>query len=198
MKKIITIIVLAVIAVAFIGSLYYLYQKNQEDPVVYKTEKPEMRTITKKTVATGSIVPKEEILIKPHISGIIDEIYIEAGDHVKSDDKIARIRVIPNVSSLQSSKDQVTTAKINLDNEKKNYDRQKELFQKGVIAENEFQNADVSYKRALQNYKSAQQNYEIIKTGTTSGIGAAANTLNQVYNRWDGAGCACKRGKSGN
>ena len=177
MKKAITIIVLAIITVTFVGALYYLYQKNQEDPVTYKTETPETRTIIKKTVATGSIVPKEEILIKPHISGIIDEIYIEAGDHVKAGELIAKIRVIPNVSSLQSAKDEVSTAKINLDNEKKNYDRQKELYDKGVISENDFQNADVAYKRALQNYRSGQQNYEIVKTGTTSGIGTAANTL---------------------
>ncbi|WP_373057888.1 efflux RND transporter periplasmic adaptor subunit [Zunongwangia sp. H14] len=177
MKKVFTIIILAVIAVSFVGALYYLYQKNQEDPVTYETETPSEQTIVKKTVATGSIVPKEEVLIKPNISGIIDEIYIEAGQKIKSGDLIAKIRVIPNVSSLQSAKDQVATARINLDNEKQNYDRQKALFDKGVISENDYQNAEVAYKRAQQSYKSAEQNYEIIKTGTTSGIGTAANTL---------------------
>ncbi|MDT0643349.1 efflux RND transporter periplasmic adaptor subunit [Zunongwangia sp. F363] len=177
MKKVFTIIILAVIAVSFVGALYYLYQKNQEDPVTYETETPSEQTIVKKTVATGSIVPKEEVLIKPNISGIIDEIYIEAGQKIKSGDLIAKIRVIPNVSSLQSAKDQVATAKINLDNEQQNFDRQKALFDKGVISENDYQNAEVAYKRAQQSYKSAEQNYEIIKTGTTSGIGTAANTL---------------------
>lgn len=177
MKKIVTIIILLLIAVTFVGALYYLYQKNQEDPIVYETESPSMQTIVKKTVATGSIVPREEILIKPNISGIIDEIYIEAGDRIKSGDLIAKIRVIPNVSSLQSAKDAVATAKINVDNEKKSYDRQKSLFDKGVISANDFDNADVAYKRAQQNYKSAQQNFEIVRTGTTSGIGSAANTL---------------------
>jgi len=177
MKKIVTIIILVLITFTFVGALYYLYQKNQEDPIVYETETPSVQTIVKKTVATGSIVPREEILIKPNISGIIDEIYIEAGDRIKSGDLIAKIRVIPNVSSLQSAKDAVATAKINLDNEKKSYDRQKSLFDKGVISANDFENADVSYKRAQQNYKSAQQNFEIVRTGTTSGIGSAANTL---------------------
>jgi len=177
MKKIVTIIILVLIAVTFVGALYYLYQKNQEDPIVYETESPSMQTIVKKTVATGSIVPREEILIKPNISGIIDEIYIEAGDRIKSGDLIAKIRVIPNVSSLQSAKDAVATAKINVDNEKKSYDRQKSLFDKGVISANDFESADVTYKRAQQNYKSAQQNFEIVRTGTTSGLGSAANTL---------------------
>ena len=177
MKKFVTIGILALIAVTFIGSLYYLYQKNQEDPVVYQTEEPSEETIIKKTVATGKIVPKEEVLIKPNISGIIDEIYIEAGDKIKQGDLIAKIRVIPNVSSLQSAKDAVATARINVDNEKKMFDRQKSLYDKGVISANDFDAAEVSYKRAEQNYRSAQQNYEIVKTGTTSGIGSAANTL---------------------
>ncbi|MDX1753867.1 HlyD family secretion protein [Salinimicrobium sediminis] len=176
MKRVVTILILVVIAVAFSGALYYLYSKNQEDPTVYETEKASEQTIVKKTVATGNIVPKEEVLIKPNISGIIEEIYIEAGNRVKAGDLIAKIRVIPNVSSLQSAKDAVQTAKINFDNERTNYDRQKTLFEKGVISANEFQNAEVAYKRAEQNYRSAQQNYEIVRTGTTSGLGSAANT----------------------
>lgn len=177
MKKTVTFIILILIAVTFVGALYYLYQKNQEDPIVYQTENPSKQTIVKKTVATGSIVPREEVLIKPNISGIIDEIYIEAGERIKAGDLIAKIRVIPNVSTLQSAKDAVTTAKINLDNEKKMFDRQKSLFDKGVISANDFDNSQVAYQRAQQNYKSAQQNYEIVRTGTTSGLGSAANTL---------------------
>lgn len=177
MKKAVTIGILVFIAVTFIGALYYLYQKNQEDPTVYETESPSEQTIVKKTVATGKIVPKEEVLIKPNISGIIDEIYIEAGDRVKAGDLIAKIRVIPNVSSLQSAKDNVATARINLDNERKNYERQKELYDKGVISTNDYDAAEVAFKRAEQNFRSAQQNYEIVRTGTTSGLGSAANTL---------------------
>ncbi len=177
MKKTITIITLLLIVVVFVGSLYWLFQKNQEDPIVYKTSQATTETIVKKTVATGSIVPKEEVLIKPNISGIIQEIYIEAGDQIKAGDLIAKIRVIPNVSSLQSGKNSVTTAKIALDNQEKIYKRQKGLFDKGVISANEFDGIDVSYKQAKQSYESALQNYEIIRTGTARGLGNAANTL---------------------
>ncbi|MBQ4803218.1 efflux RND transporter periplasmic adaptor subunit [Aquimarina sp. MMG015] len=177
MKKTITVIILLLIVVIFGGALYYLYQKNQEDPVTYKTEQSTTETIIKKTVATGSIVPKEEVLIKPNISGIIEEIYIEAGDQIKSGDLIAKIRVIPNVSSLQSAKNAVQTAKIDLDNQEKVFNRQKELFDKGVISANEFDGADVTYKQSKQNYEAAQQNYQIVRTGTTRGLGSAANTL---------------------
>ena len=177
MKKTVTVIILLFIVAVFGGALYYLYQKNQEDPITYETETPTTETITKKTVATGSIVPKDEVLIKPNISGIIDEIYIEAGNQIKSGDLIAKIRVIPNVSTLQSARNAVQTAKIALDNQDKVYKRQKELYDKGVVSANDFDAVDVAYKQAQQSYESAQQNYQIVRTGTARGLGSAANTL---------------------
>ena len=174
MKKTVTIIILLLILVVFSGSLYYLYQKNQEDPVTYKTESPSFENIVRETVATGSIVPKEQAMIKPNISGIIDEIYIKAGDQIKSGDQIAKIRVIPNVSQLQSARNAVSSAKIDLDNQEKLYNRQKVLFEKGVISNNEFDNIAVQYQQSTQNYNASRQDYEIIKTGTARGIG---NTL---------------------
>ena len=100
MKKSVTIFVLVFIVITFSGAMYYLYQKNAEDPVVYKTEKASIQTIVKKTVATGSIIPLEEVLIKPNISGVIEEIYVEGGDILKANDLIAKIKIIPNLSSL--------------------------------------------------------------------------------------------------
>ncbi|MFC5047263.1 efflux RND transporter periplasmic adaptor subunit [Aquimarina hainanensis] len=177
MKKTITVIILLIIAIVFSGSLYWLYQKNQEDPVVYETEQATTETIIKKTVATGNIVPKEEVLIKPNISGVIQEVYIEAGDQIKSGDLIAKIRVIPNVSTLQSARNGVETSKIDLTNQEKIYNRQKELFDKGVISANEFDGIDVAFKQAKQAYQSSLQNYQIVKTGSARGLGTAANTL---------------------
>jgi len=190
MKKSKTIIILVTIAVLFAVSMYWLYSKNIEDPVVYETEKPSMGSIVKKTVATGSIVPKEEVLIKPNISGIIDEIFVEAGEIVKAGDLIAKVKVVPNVSSLNSAKNninsvrtQVETARLAFENQKSIYNRQKELFEKGVISANEFDNAQLAYDQAQQRLKqeqvgltAASQNYDIVRTGTTSGMGASANT----------------------
>lgn len=190
MKKSKTIIILATIAILFLASMYWLYSKNIEDPVVYETEKPAIGTILKKTVATGSIVPKEEVLIKPNISGIIYQIFVEAGEVVKSGDLIAKVKVVPNVSSLNSAKSninnvrtQVETARLAFENQKNIYNRQKELFEKGVISANEFDNAQLAYNQAQQRLKqeqvgltAANQNYDIIRTGTTTGMGALANT----------------------
>ena len=190
MKRTGTIITLVLIAVFFSIGIWYIYTKDKQDPVVYTTEQATNRTIVKKTVATGSIVPKEEVLIKPNISGIIKEVYVEAGDNIKAGDLIAQIDVVPNVSSLTNAKNNIAgakttveTARLALANQKSIYDRQKALFDKGVISANDFDNIRNTYNAAEQrlkqeqvNLRSASQNYDIIKTGTTSGLGNAATT----------------------
>ncbi len=177
MKKGVTITILIFIAVVFFGALYYLYAKNQESPVVFETDKVEIKTIIKNTIATGNIVPSEEVLIKPNVSGIIEAVYIKAGDNIKAGDLIAKIKVVANVSNLSNSQNQVQTAKINLDNQEKLFQRQKTLFDKGVISANDFDAAQLAYKQANQNYTASKQGFEIVKTGTTSGLGNYANTL---------------------
>ena len=177
MKKTVTVIVLIAILLSFSAAMYYLYNKNAEDPVVYQTEKPSVKTIVKKTVATGSILPEEEVLIKPNISGVIDEIFVEGGDRVKTNDLIAKIRVIPNVSALNSAKNNIRSAKIALDDQTRKYQRQKTLFEKGVISRQDLENAEVAYEQAKQAYQAALQNYEIIQTGSAKGMGSTANTL---------------------
>ena len=190
MKRTTTVITLVVIVAAFAAALLYLWSKNQEDPVTYTTEKASSQTIVLKTMATGSIVPKEEILIKPNISGVIEKVFIDAGEYVNSGDLIAQIRVIPNVSSLTSAKNNIAsnqnaleTAEINFKTQKAIYDRQKELFEKGVVAANEFDQVSNTFLQAKQrveqsriDVKQARQNYDIIKTGTTSGLGNIAQT----------------------
>lgn len=190
MKRTKTIVALVVIVLFFAISMFWLYSKNMEDPVVYTTEKPTISSIVKNTVATGSIVPKEEVLIKPNISGIIDEIFVEAGQVIQAGDLIARVKVVPNVTSLNSAQSninsartQVETARIAFENQKSIYNRQKELFEKGVISANEFDNARSLFDQAQQRLKqeqvgltAASQNYDIVRTGTTRGLGASANT----------------------
>ena len=177
MKKGVTITILIFIAIVFFGALYYLYAKNQESPIVFETDKAEIKTIVKNTIATGNIVPDEEVLIKPNISGIIEAVYIKAGDNIKAGDLIAKIKVVANVSNLSNSQNQVQTAKINLDNQEKIFQRQKTLFDKGVISANDFDAAQLAINQAKQNYAASKQGFDIVKTGTSSGLGNYANTL---------------------
>jgi HlyD family secretion protein len=176
MKKTITVIVLILIVVFFGAAIFYLYQKEQEPPVKFTTVTPITETIVRETVATGTIKPREEVPVKPNISGIIDKLFVEAGDTVKVGQLVAQLKVVPNVANLNNAKNQIRTAQINLENEKKIYDRQKELFNKGVISANEFDLAQRSYDITKQNLKAAQDTYEIVKNGTIEGIGDAATT----------------------
>ena len=177
MKKSVTIIILLVIVVAFGASMYYLYQKNAEDPTVYQTETPSKKTIIKKTMATGSILPLEEVFIKPNISGVIEEVYVEGGDYVASGDLLCKIKVVPNLNALNDARNTINEAKIGLDDQKRNHLRQKSLYDKGVISKVDLERAQVSYDQAKQAYSAANKRYDIVKTGTTRGLGNAANTL---------------------
>ena len=190
MKRTGTIITLLVIVIAFSAGIWYIYSKDKTNPVVFQTETASIKTIVKKTVATGNIVPKEEVFIKPNISGIIHEIFVVAGDVVLAGDLIAKVKVVPNINSLNSAKNninsaktQVETARLALESQKSIYLRQKELFDKAVVSANEFDQALLSYNQAQQRYNqenvlltAAQQTFDIVKTGTAKGLGAAANT----------------------
>ncbi|WP_430906666.1 efflux RND transporter periplasmic adaptor subunit [Maribacter sp. 2-571] len=176
MKKTVTIIILLTIVLTFGGAMYYLYQKNAEDPVVYETETPSEQNIVKKTVATGSILPLEEVLIKPNISGVIEEVFVEGGDYVKSGDLICRVKVVPNLTALNDARNAIDEAKIGLNDQKRNLDRQKNLFEKGVISKVDMEQAEVAFDQAKQRYGAVVKRYDIVKTGTAKGYGNAANT----------------------
>ncbi len=176
MKKVVTIIVLIIIVALFGGSLYYLYQKNQESPEVFKTEQPTNETIIRKTVATGTLTPREEVDVKPNISGIVDELMVKPGDTVEVGDLIAQLKVVPSINNLNSAKNQLRQAQINLENQEKIYKRQKELFDKSVISANDYDLAKNSYDNAKLEVTFAQENLEIIKTGTSKDAGNAATT----------------------
>ncbi|MGY6647914.1 efflux RND transporter periplasmic adaptor subunit [Wenyingzhuangia sp. IMCC45574] len=177
MKKSKTILILIIIVVAFAAALGYLWKRDQKKPVEFKTKSASVQTITQSTVASGKITPKEEVIIRPNIPGIIEKIYVEAGDTIKTGDLIARIKVIPTVNNLQSAANNVERAKIDLNAQEKIFNRQKSLFNKGVISANDFDNSKATYLQTKQRFVSATENYQIIKTGTTKGFQNLANTL---------------------
>jgi HlyD family secretion protein len=190
MKRRGTLITLIVIGVLFILGVRYIWLKDQQDPIVYQYEQATIGSVVKKTVATGSIVPKEEVLIKPNISGIIDAIFVEAGQTVVTGDLIAKVRVVPNINALNSAqnnikaaKTQLETARLALERQTSIYERQQVLFDRGVISANEFDTARLSFDQATQRYnqeqvnlRAAEQTFDIVKTGSTQGLGAVANT----------------------
>lgn len=169
-------IILVIITVLFITVLIWLGKKNKENIVTYDTEKPFKATIEKKAVATGRVIPLEEVDIKPQISGIIEKVYLEEGVIVKSGDLIATVRVVPNVQSLNSANGIVKNAQLTYENAKIQYDRNKKLFDKGVISGQDYENSLLSFNNAKQGLNNAKSDLDIIKRGTTAGLGRTANT----------------------
>ncbi len=177
MKKIfaITLVIVLVGGGAFL--LFYLYKQNQKPPKEWKIANAEKRNIIKKTVATGSIVPEKEVSVKPQISGILDKIYVNPGETVKTGQLIAKIKVIPNMNALNDAESSVRRATISLKNAKKEYDRQKPLFDKSVISAQAFQQVSLDYDLAKENLKAAKENLKIIKEGAASNAGSSTTLV---------------------
>ena len=175
MNKTVKIILVLVAIIALVFVLKYFKDANSKDVVDYKVEEPFYSSIDTKAVATGKLNPEEEIELKPQISGIVDKILVEEGDKVKKGDLIATIRVVPNEQSLVASKSRIATAKLSYDNAKVLYTRNKTLFEKGVISQQDFENSELSFNQAKESLAQAQNDYQIIKRGSISG-GSSANT----------------------
>ncbi|NQW35671.1 MAG: efflux RND transporter periplasmic adaptor subunit [Flavobacteriales bacterium] len=176
MNKTVKIILFSVFGILFLAIMIWFAKKNAKSPIEYTTEKAFKATIINKAVATGKVVPLEEILVKPQIAGIIETIFLEEGAKVNKGDLIATVRVVPNVQSLNSAKGRVETVKIQLKNAEINYLRNKALFDKGVISKSDFEKVELPYFQSQQDLKNALGDYDIIKKGSTSGLGGVANT----------------------
>jgi len=177
MKKIVKIVLGIGFVFLFGWTLYFLYQKSEAKPLVYKTEAPLVTNIIKKTVATGSVVPRKEIAIKAKVSGIIEKLFVEAGKFVKEGDVIARVKIIPDMVNLNNAESRVNRAKITFENAKRDYDRSKNLYEQKVIPETEFQTAQLNFQSAEEELESSENNLALIKEGSNKKMGNITNTL---------------------
>lgn len=176
MKKVVKIIVIALFLGGVIWALYYNFSKNKEEITTFKTVQPKLRSIEQTAVATGEIKPKEQIEIKPNISGIIDEIYAKEGDVLTQGQLIASLKVVPDVNSLSIAKQQIRSAEISLENERKNFTRTEYLYKQGVIAKADYDNALNAFKQSQANLSSANENYKVALSGVAPGLESYATT----------------------
>ncbi len=177
MKKALKIVLLILFIGLVLWVVVYLYNQSKTNPVVFETETPSISTIVKKSVATGSVVPRKEVQIKPQESGIITELYVEAGDMVKQGDLIAKIQIIPEMVQVNNAELNLTKASINAQNAEVEYKRKKELFDTKVIAESEYLREKMNYDNAKADLEAAQNNLQLIKEGVTKKMGTKTNTL---------------------
>ncbi|MDR3227719.1 MAG: efflux RND transporter periplasmic adaptor subunit [Prevotellaceae bacterium] len=176
-KKILKFIFIGLLVFLVGWTFYFLYTKSKPKEIVYEIVSPKKQSIKKSTIITGKISPRDEILIKPQISGIVSDVYKEAGQKVTSGEVIAKVKVIPDVGSLNNAESNVRTAEINLTQATQEFERQKKLFEKGIITREEYEKSETAHKTAKENYETSQDALQIIKEGISERTAKYSSTL---------------------
>ena len=177
MKKVLKITLWVLLGLVVLGTFYFLYQKSKPKIIRYEIETVTSGSIEKRTVATGKVEPRNEILIKPQMSGIISEVYKQAGDAVKAGDVIAKIKVVPDMVNLNASESRVQLAKLAYEQALTVYNRDKALFDKKVISKEEFEKSTLTLNNNKEELKTAQDNLSLVREGISSRTAAYSNTL---------------------
>lgn len=166
------------ISLLVIGALFaaaYFIKTNDKSVIVYDTQKTLITSIEKKTVVTGKVIPEDEVEIKPQIQGIIDVIFVEEGDLVKTGDLLAKIKVVPNEQNLNSAEGRLANSRIVLKNAQIEFNRNKDLYEKGIISKQDFDNVQLRYNQSKLDVSNAISDLQIIRSGSKGGA-ASANT----------------------
>ena len=174
MKK---MIIAGLVAIVFIGTFVFLWIKAQPQPKVYDEFTPTVADLRKTTVLTGKIEPRNEVNIKPQISGIITELMKEAGQTVQAGEVIAKVKVIPDMGQLSSALSRLRLAEINLKQARTDYEREKVLFDKGLVSADEYDKIHQAYNQAREERSAAQDNLEVVRDGVSSSNANASSTL---------------------
>ncbi|MCX2681786.1 efflux RND transporter periplasmic adaptor subunit [Galbibacter sp. EGI 63066] len=182
MKKILKYVLIAVGVLLLLYAVARILKTNSKPAVSYDTTTATEETIINKVVATGKVIPEDEVLIKPQISGIIDGIFVEEGDELKSGDLIAKIKVVPNEQSLVSARGRVKNAQMALSNAQTEYERNKTLFEKGVVSNQDFLSIELQYNQAEQELENARNDYQIIRVGSAGGSATANTNIRATVN----------------
>ena len=174
MKK---MIIAGLVAIVFIGTFVFLWIKAQPQPKVYDEFTPTVADLRKTTVLTGKIEPRNEVNIKPQISGIITELLKEAGQTVQAGEVIAKVKVIPDMGQLSSAQSRLRLAEINLKQARTDYEREKVLYDKGLVSADEYDKIHQAYNQAREERSAAQDNLEVVRDGVSSSNANASSTL---------------------
>ena len=175
-KKILRIIFLVLVGAAVVGTFYFLWKKAQPVITMYEVVTPKRDSVETKTVATGKVEPRDEVLIKPQMSGIISELLKEAGQMVKEGEIIAKIKVIPEMVQLNSAESRVRVAKISLEQIEATYKRDEDLHKQGVISKEDYETSLANYKKAQEEAENAQDALEIIREGISRKSASSSTT----------------------
>ena len=177
MKKYGKVLVFMAFVLVLVAIFVFLYMQTKPEEILYEKVSPVVKDIDKMTVVTGKIVPRDEINVKPQISGIITEVFKEPGESVKEGEVIAKVKVIPEMSSLSSAQSRVRLSEINLNQAQINLDREQELFDKLLISREEYEKVLQARDQAKAEYDAAVDALEVIRDGVSSSNASSSSTL---------------------
>ena len=177
MKRFGKYLIIILVVLLFVGTFVYLFRRSQPKVEQYTTVEVTRMDIVKSTVVTGKIQPRDEVNIKPQISGIISQLYKESGQTVKKDEIIAKVKVIPDMSQLSSAQSRVRLAEVNLKQAQTNYDREKSLFDQSLVSADEYEKVLQALEQAKEELASAQESLEIVRDGVSSSNAQGSSTL---------------------
>lgn len=175
-KKIMRIVLLSFVGLLVLSTFIFLWKKAQPAVTEYEIVTPEMGTVETKTVATGHVEPRYEVLIKPQISGIISELMKEAGQKVTAGEMIARVKVIPEMVQLNSAESRVNVADISLKQIESTFKRDEQLFNQGIMTAEEYDVSKANYMKAKEEYTNAQNALEIVRDGIAKNSKVSSTT----------------------
>ena len=184
MKKVLKIFLGVLFTALLIGTFVFLWQKTRPVKIVYAIEQAKTDTLRQYVVATGKVQPRDEVEIKPQISGIISDVYKEAGEEVRQGEVIATVKVVPEMGQLSSAESRVSVAEISLEQAQREYKRTESLHEKGVIADEEAEQSHTTLLKAEEELRNAKENLEIVKEGIASRFAELSNT--QIRSTIDG------------
>ena len=177
MKRAVKYIIFALVALVFIGTFVFLFKHSRPEAVRYQELEATVSDIHRTTVVTGKIEPRDEVNVKPQINGIIAELYKEAGQMVREGEVIAKLRVIPDMNSLSSAQSRVRLSEINLKQAKTNYEREKALYDKKLVSDEEYDQVLQAYNQAKEEAAAAKESLEVIRDGVSSSNKTGSSTL---------------------
>ena len=177
MKKYKKLIIATIIALIFIGTFVFLWQKSQPKEVVYNEFTPEMNEVKKTTIITGKIEPRNEVNIKPQIGGIITQLMKEPGDYVQAGEVIAKVKVIPDMAQLSSAESRVRLADLNLRQAKIDYEREKSLYEQKLVSADEYDKVAQKLKQAKEELLASEDALQVVRDGVSKSNANASSTL---------------------
>ncbi len=177
MKKFGRILMIVLAAAVFVGTFLYLFQRSRPKETRYQELTAQTGTVIRSTVVTGKIQPRDEVNVKAQISGIVAELYKQAGDMVKENEVIAKLKVIPEMSQLSSAQSRVRLSEVNLKQARTNYEREKTLYDRQLVSAESFEQVTQALRQAEEEYAAAQESLEIVRDGVSSSNKSGSSTL---------------------